>query len=153
MSAQLYHEQLVALAKRATGSGRLHDADVSVRVDNPLCGDEVTVDATFAQGQLQSIGHRVRGCLLCEAAASWMSEHGVGQTEQDVTRVFSDLESLLKTGELRVPSVWPNTDVFAPVHAAKSRHRCILLPLEGLLAAMREQGAKHAHSTPTSNGD
>lgn len=39
-------------------------------VDNPLCGDRVTIDVKLAGGKLAAIGHQVRGCLLCEAAAA-----------------------------------------------------------------------------------
>ncbi len=139
MSAALYHKQLMALAKRATGAGRLEEYDATARVDNPLCGDEITLDVTLADGHVETFGHRVRGCMLCEASASWMSEHGIGQDADEVARIFTALRALLREGELdNTDGLWPEIEVFAPVHAAKSRHRCVMLPLEALLEVLGE---------------
>ena len=78
MSEALYHKALVERARAAFGKGRLTDATGSATVDNPLCGDRVTLDLTVRDGRIVEIGHHVRGCLLCEAAAATIAEHGRG---------------------------------------------------------------------------
>ena len=70
MSEALYHAALVDRARTAFGKGRLPDADASATVDNPLCGDRVTLDLKITDGKITAIGHDVRGCLLCEASAA-----------------------------------------------------------------------------------
>ena len=70
MSEDLYQQAILDLAKSAAGAGRLIDADASVTLDNPLGGDRITIDVKVTDGRLQAVGHKVRGCALCEAAAS-----------------------------------------------------------------------------------
>ena len=59
MSEALYHKALVERARAAFGKGRLPDATSSATVDNPLCGDRVTLDLTVKDGRIAAIGHQV----------------------------------------------------------------------------------------------
>ena len=70
MSDELYQEALLKLAKESPRKGRLEPNDASVRLDNPLCGDRVTLDLHLMDGRIDAVGHEVKGCLLCEAAAA-----------------------------------------------------------------------------------
>ena len=145
MASNVYHGALVALARAKHGAQRLAKPQSSVRIDNPLCGDEVTLDL-FDDGDIvREIGHRVRGCLLCEAAASWVSLHSVGRPRSEAQEALRAARAMLASGELG-SSRWPDLELFLPVHAAKSRHRCVLLPLEALTSAAEqlEQGETHA---------
>lgn len=135
----MYHDALVALARAAHGAGRLPVADGSASVDNPLCGDQVGLDVRVdADGHITQVGHRVRGCLLCEASASWIGEHAPGSDAAQVAAVSAALRSLLADGT-QPPAgaaLWDGIEVFTPVHATRSRHRCVLLPFEALQAAI-----------------
>ena len=70
MSEALYHKALVERARTAFGKGRLPDPTSSATVDNPLCGDRVTLDLSIKDGRIAEIAHHVRGCLLCQASAA-----------------------------------------------------------------------------------
>jgi nitrogen fixation protein NifU and related proteins len=137
MTEPLYRDALVALARAAHERGRLQHPDCSTRVDNPLCGDEVTIDLKLAQGRITQVGHKVRGCLLCEASASWIGQHAVGCDEHLAATVLDEMRILMEQGELDA-ATWPDTDLFAPVHRVKSRRRCVLLPLEALRQALAQ---------------
>lgn len=132
----LYHEAIVAAARRACGAGRLEAPSASVELDNPLCGDRVWVDVCTDSGRLVALAHRVRGCLLCEAAASVVAAHAVGASTAEVTRAADRLAEALAQGFAGVDLPWPALAMFAPVVAHRSRHRCVTLPLEALTAAM-----------------
>ncbi len=140
--AGLYHDAIVDAARRARGSGRLDTPDASVSVDNPLCGDRVSVDVHVGGGRLRAIAHRVRGCLLCEAAASIIAANAVGETAGDLTRVGQGLADGLANGFGDRQLAWRDLEVFAPVAGHPSRHRCVTLAFEALAAAMAEAGAR-----------
>ena len=135
MPDSLYHDALMALARAEHAGGRLAAPDRTARVDNPLCGDEVTIDLDLADGRVKAVGHRVRGCVLCEAAASWVGLHAPGCDAPTASTVLGEMRMLMEHGELD-SARWPDTDVFAPVHRVKSRWRCVLLPLEALEQAL-----------------
>jgi nitrogen fixation NifU-like protein len=140
--AGLYHQAIVDAARRARGSGRLETPDASVSVDNPLCGDRVSMDVQVGGGRLRGIAHRVRGCLLCEAAASIIAANAVGETAADLARVEEALADGLANGFGDRRLGWRDLEVFAPVAAHRSRHRCVTLAFEALAAAMAAAGAR-----------
>jgi nitrogen fixation NifU-like protein len=136
MRDELYHQAILELAKRAKAASRLSAPDVSVTVDNPLCGDRVTLDLTLADGRVREVGHRVRGCLLCQAAAVAIGERAPGATPAALRAVARDLGEAIARAPEAAGRQWPELAVFAPVHAHKSRHDCVLLPFEALTRAL-----------------
>ena len=133
----VYNEALVAMARTGHGAQRLNEPHATVRIDNPLCGDEITLDLNYANGAVQVIGHRVRGCVLCEAAAAWLSLHAPGRNAHEVLALLPAVQTMLIIGE-PASDEWPATEMFLPVHAAKSRYRCVLLPIEALVEATKQ---------------
>ena len=49
----LYHQAIVELARQAAGAVRLDAPQASAMVDNPLCGDRVTIELALADGRVQ----------------------------------------------------------------------------------------------------
>ena len=94
----------------------------------------MTIDVRIeAPGRVPRIGHVVRGCLLCEAAASLIAEQAPLGRTGDLLRAGVAVDSALKDGE---PFPWPELEMFAPVRSVKSRHRCVTLAFEALAAAI-----------------
>ncbi len=135
MSNALYHEALVAKARQATGKGRLANANASARLDNPLCGDRVTLDLRVEDGRIEEVGHEVKGCLLCEAAAATIAELTPGKTIDEARALAGSVKSMMKEGA--APSE-PALEIFTPVQGAKSRRDCVLLPFGALEKALAE---------------
>ncbi len=127
-------------ARAATGAGALADADASVTLDNPLCGDRVTMQARLSNGAVAAIAHRVRGCVLCQAAASVIGAHAPGATPADVAAARDAVRALLEDGVAVPEDAWPELSVFTPVAGHKNRHECVLLPFEALVGALTEAG-------------
>jgi nitrogen fixation protein NifU and related proteins len=135
MKADLYQDAIVAHAKQATRAGRLEAPDASVTLDNPLCGDRVTIDVKLANGRIVDLAHRVRGCLLCEASASVIGANAIGEPAGKLQDAEHDVRAMLE-GRHAHNALWPGFEAFAPVTAYKSRHACVLLPLEALRKAV-----------------
>jgi nitrogen fixation NifU-like protein len=133
VSDRLYHEALMEAARDAEGRGRLAQADATAVVDNPLCGDRVTVDVKLDGGRIAAIGHEVKGCILCQASASILGRKALGLDRAGVAASTEAMESLL-AGE--APSREPGFEPFRPVAAYRSRHDCVLLPFRALERAL-----------------
>jgi nitrogen fixation NifU-like protein len=140
VSKSLYQQAIIDLARAANGAGRLVDPTVSVVVHNPLCGDRITLDLALADGLVREIGHRVRGCALCEAAASAIGLHARGASPKQLQQAGGEIATLIAGEDL--DPVWPELLAFRPVRDFKSRHRCVLLPFEALSQALSEAGAQ-----------
>jgi nitrogen fixation protein NifU and related proteins len=50
--------------------------------------------------------------------------------------VASDLGEAIAREPHAAGRAWPELAAFAPVHAHKSRHECVLLPFEALIRAL-----------------
>ena len=135
MPDSLYQQAILRHAKAAVGAGRLDNATVEATVDNPLCGDRVTVSLALDDGTIAAIGHEVRGCVLCQAAASVLAQHGVGLSAEEVHAIDAAFQAMIRDGG-PVPDGWPDLATFEPVRAAKSRHECVLLPFEAATRAL-----------------
>ena len=133
MTDQLYQERIMALAKAKTGAGKLVNPTRSVRKDNPMCGDRVTIDVRLDNGRIAELAHQVRGCLLCQASAAALASVAVGKDAGDIAAARHDVERALgrEQGAAGEPF-----SAFAPVADHKSRQDCVLLPFEALKEAM-----------------
>lgn len=134
MSDDLYHQAIMERAKQPVGAGRLEAPDATATVDNPLCGDRITLDVKLAQGTIAAIGHQVRGCALCQASASVIAGTAVGQKPAGALAGRETLRGVLKGDE--AAGSWSALAIFAPVRRHKSRHDCVLLPFEALARAL-----------------
>lgn len=135
---RLYHQAILDAAAERTGHGALDKADVSATLDNPLCGDRVRMDVSLKESRLARVGHEVRGCLLCEAAASVIGARAPGERVTDLRQLAGEMRTFLKGTSLDVPNRWPALKMFAPVAHHKSRHECVMLPFDALVKALDE---------------
>lgn len=137
MSEALYHDALVTAARAGSGAGRLDHPSASVTLDNPLCGDRVTLDLTLDRDRVLALAHLTRGCLLTRAAASVIGELAPGADVAALREASRQLRALLTEDE--EPEV-AGLSIFRPVGPIRSRHRCVLLPFEALMQAIATAG-------------
>ena len=130
----------MSAARRASGKGRLDAPDASATVDNPLCGDRVTIDLRRGGDRVSEIGHVVRGCVLCEAAAAVLVEAGTGAAESELRAVSDRVRLMLEQGGPPPEGEWEKTGMFLPVRPHPSRHDCVLLPFQALIEALDSRG-------------
>lgn len=140
MSEVLYHEALLRLAASGDGAGQLAAPDATTRRDNPLCGDEVILDLRLRDGRVQALAHRVRGCLLCRAAAAALARGAVGRSAAELEDVHARLVAMLRAGGPPPEGAFADLSAFLPVREVRSRQDCVLLPFETLGDALRQAG-------------
>jgi nitrogen fixation NifU-like protein len=138
MSDDLYQQAILDRAKAPVRAGKLDSPDASVTVDNPLCGDRVTLDVKFDGDRIADLAHKVRGCALCQASASVLAEVVVGQTAASARKGREALKAMFGGG--MPDAVWQSLSIFAPVRAHKSRQDCVRLPFDALDQAFVKAG-------------
>jgi nitrogen fixation NifU-like protein len=139
MSDDLYQQQILQHARDETNRGRMDDADATATVDNPMCGDRVTVDVKLSNGTVAAIVHHTRGCVLCSASAAVLASQAKGQTVGELEAVAAWLNRLLKDdGDAEPAPHWQDLAIFGPVAKHRSRHACVLLPFDAATQALTE---------------
>lgn len=143
MIDKLYQKTILKHAANATGHGVLEDADHSVMVHNPMCGDRIKVYVKMQNNELIDFSHEAKACALCQASASVLGEHFHGLNKEKLKELLSSIEASLDDANGLDENNWPGSkwkdlDVFNVVRDHKSRKTCVTLPFNALLQALEE---------------
>ena len=129
-------------AAAAVGAGELPSAHGRASVDNPLCGDRVGFEVRLKGGRVSALAHRVRGCLLCEAAASVIGGSARGASTGEVSAVRGEVAAMLRGGSGHFDPPWEALEMFMPAREFRSRHECVTLAFDALAAALCDAEAR-----------
>lgn len=141
MSDPLYRKELLRLAADAHGAGRLKDPHLTGHAHNPACGDKVTLDLELANGRIVKIAHDTKACVLAQASASILGQASEGKTRGDIAMLRDTLAAMLASHGTTPAPPFDAYAVFDGTMEFPSRHRCVLLPVEAVLAAFDATGS------------
>ena len=137
MSDPLYRPALLRLAADATGAGRLAVPCATATAHNPTCADKVTVDVAVQNGRIVAMAHDTKACVLTQAAAAILGGAIAGQTRSEIVALHATvIEMLAGSGPPSAP--FDAFAVFVGVGQLRPRHKCVLLPIEAVLAALAQ---------------
>lgn len=133
----LYHQALVALARARTGAGRLPAPGGAATRDNAMCGDQATFEVALDGEVIAAVAHRVRGCVLCEAAAALLGRDAPGRQVAELAAARDAAAALLAgRAPAAAAGLAGGLGLFTPVREVPSRHGCVLLPFDALSDAI-----------------
>lgn len=135
MSDPLYKTSLLRLAADAAGAGRLVEPHATGTMHNPACGDRVTVDLAFEDGRIAGIAFETKACVLTQASASILGADAAGLNRAEVAALRDTVAKMLAAGDEPPAAPFNTYRHFDGVAEHKARHRCVLLPIEAMLAA------------------
>lgn len=140
--SEIYQTALLKLAGRATGAGRLDNPDGTATVQNPMCGDRITLDVNLSDdGTIAEVAYEARACLVCQASASVLGKAAQGKSPAELDGVAEGLDEMLKNGgDVPAGDDWSDYGSFDAVIEHPSRHTCVLLPYTALRDAVDKTG-------------
>ena len=139
---QLYQATILDHDRAPRNHGSLAAATHHATVDNPLCGDEVTIHARIVDGVVSEIAFDGRGCALSRAAASIMTTMVRGAAPHDIRRLAASFDQFVHGApDAPIPDDLGELRAFAGVRRFRSRRLCALLPFRALDQALDE--ARH----------
>jgi nitrogen fixation protein NifU and related proteins len=134
----LYHELIVEHGKRPHHAGTLAAATHAATIDNPLCGDVVTVQLLVENARIADVAHSGHGCALSIASASLLADRLIGLTLADARAVLASFEAMIATepdAPDRADELGPLA-AFAGVRAFRSRRACATLPARAVMRSL-----------------
>jgi nitrogen fixation protein NifU and related proteins len=135
MGDAIYNDSIISLSKELIYAGRIDCPDCEATLNNPLCGDQVTIQIRLADQQIADFRHQVRGCMLCKASASLLASLARGVTPHDIVELRKSLTEAIKSTCEEVVFKACH-DIFRPVRKHRSRYSCILLPYDAAIQAL-----------------
>jgi nitrogen fixation protein NifU and related proteins len=134
---ELYQAAIVDHDRAPRNAGPLPDATHHATIDNPLCGDVVTVHARLADGIVRDLRFEGRGCALSRAAASMMTTLVHERPFDDARRLAAAFEQFVQAApDTAVPAELGELRAFAGVRRFRSRRVCATLGFRALLRAL-----------------
>ena len=136
MNTDIYHDPIIEWSKRKEHEGTLLDSDCRATMNNPLCGDRVTVELRLKGEGILEMAHQVKGCVLCKASSAHLAALAKGLTLDNIKRMRQDLDKALKSPEEDPNDFQESHEIFRPVRSHKSRHSCVLLAYDAVIEAL-----------------
>jgi nitrogen fixation NifU-like protein len=140
----LYRELILDHYRHPHNRGELAGATARVEGYNPLCGDEIEVDMLIdAEGVIEDVAFRGRGCSISQASASMMTDAVKGRSRQEARRIMDAFTKMMTDPELAPAAELDDLEAFQGVAKFPVRVKCATLAwrvLEEGLAANGHNG-------------
>ncbi len=117
----LYLEKIIDHYKLPRNWGRLRQKTLSVRESNILCGDIIDLDLLIEDEIVKKIGFETKGCAICRATMSLVSEEILGQPILKINSI--DRRKILELLEIEL---------------TPTRLKCALLARDALVSALKK---------------
>ena len=83
----MYSPQLLDHFQNPRNAGDLSDADATVEIENPVCGDVIRLSVRFDAGRIAQIRFKAKGCVPAMACGSALTEMVLGKTAEEAGRL------------------------------------------------------------------
>ena len=94
-----YKEIVLDHFQRPRNRRELENADIEEHIDNPLCGDHVTVYANIHDDTLEQVSFTGRGCSISQASASMLTEQLTGANRKEAEHKIQAFLHMMRTEE------------------------------------------------------
>lgn len=140
----LYKEVLMDHFKNPRNKGDLSDAQFVARGSNPRCGDDLEVGVTLDGNQLSKVAFRGRGCSVCLASASMMTEAVTGKDRDQAEQLFNQVNDWFDPEQSEQAE--PESDTLKALNAVRhhpARRKCVLLAWQAMHDALNDSTANN----------
>ncbi|MDI1495526.1 MAG: iron-sulfur cluster scaffold-like protein NifU family [Cenarchaeum symbiont of Oopsacas minuta] len=127
----IYHEMIIDYSRNPLNFGKINNPDVTFHDSNPLCGDSIDIDMKMSKGVVSEIKFHGKGCAICMACTSVLTEMAKGKSMAEVKEITKkDVLSELGLESLQAVRI-----------------KCALLSLKVLKYALYTYLTKHTEDT------
>ncbi len=134
----LYRDILLDHYRKPRHKGHLDDANRKADGANPLCGDQVTVEARVsADGRIEDVAFTGTGCSISQASTSMMAAFVYGRTADEALAAVGTFQTMMLTGEAP-PDEVGDIEALAGVAKFPVRVKCASLGWKTLEQALKQ---------------
>ena len=136
----LYQEMILDHYRRPRNKGEIPDADETIVMKNPLCGDEITVQLRYDGDTVSEIGFSGRGCSISQASASMMTQLVKGRNLEEIESLrgrFRDM--VMGTEDAADDKSLGSLRALSGVSKFPARVKCALLAWDALTEGVRRR--------------
>ena len=140
--AGLYQEMILDHYRRPRNKGVLDNADASVTMKNPLCGDEIVLHVAFDGETIRDLSFSGRGCSISQASASMMTQLIKGKSTAEIDLLRARFREMVMGGAAAgEDGALGSLKSLSGVSKFPARVKCALLAWNALETALDERRA------------
>jgi nitrogen fixation protein NifU and related proteins len=139
----LYQQVILEHYRKPRNRGEMEDADAEVNLNNPTCGDEITLQLRLREGVVSDVKFRGQGCSISQASASMMTQQVIGKPLVEARAIAARFTEMMHGSEDAAKDrALGDLRALAGVAKFPVRVRCALLGWDALDQAgrMAEEG-------------
>jgi nitrogen fixation NifU-like protein len=143
----LYREVILDHYRNPRKRGALEHPDAHADGQNPLCGDEISLDLALDGDRITDVRLQGRGCSISQASASMMAEAVAGKTIAEVETLIHRFKAMMEieAGDAGIDPSRPGAalgdlEALQGVRRFPVRIKCADLPWATLAQALGEHG-------------
>lgn len=124
----LYRQVIVDHYKYPRNKGLILGKDaLMIHMNNPSCGDEVTVQLKVQDDIITHVKHEGSGCSICCASASVMSQAIIDHTKDEALNIIKQFYELVKGMPFNQDILFRDAEAFQGVRDFPARIKCATL--------------------------
>lgn len=86
----MYRDEILDLYKNPRNEGKIENADIVKKGENPSCGDHLTLYIDLESNGLEEIKHESDACAICTASTSILTEEVKGLSKEEIQGLDTD---------------------------------------------------------------
>ncbi|RED64027.1 Fe-S cluster assembly sulfur transfer protein SufU [Cohnella lupini] len=127
----LYRRVIMDHYKTPRNRGELDNESVTVNLNNPTCGDRISLQLQLEDGIVRNVKFTGEGCSISMSSASMMTEAVMGKTSEEALRMADNFSSLMK-GEPATFGDYEDVEALSGVNKFPARIKCATLAWNAL---------------------
>ena len=139
----LYQTAILDHSRQPRNRGKPEGCTHRARGYNPLCGDQITVYMEVDGDRIAAAGFEGKGCALCLASASMMTEAIASANKATLVNLLDDLKLICTQEQAETVNAPEEIAPLLPLSGVRAypvRVKCVTLPWQTALAAIAGEG-------------
>lgn len=127
----LYRRVIMDHYKNPRNRGRFEEDSVTVDLNNPTCGDRISLQLKLQDGLVEDARYTGEGCSISMSSASMMTEAVKGKTLNEALELAERFSSLMKGEEVEFED-YEDIEALSGVNKFPARIKCATLAWNAL---------------------
>lgn len=138
----LYRRVIMDHYKTPRNRGQLEEGSVTVNLNNPTCGDRISLQLQLEDGIVRDARFTGEGCSISMSSASMMTDAVKGKTPEEALKLADKFSSLMK-GESVEFDEYEDIEALSGVNKFPARIKCATLAWNALRKGVENGQGQH----------
>lgn len=135
----LYRRVIMDHYKNPRNRGAFEDGGVTIDLNNPTCGDKISLQLKVEDGIVQDAKYTGEGCSISMSSASMMTDAVKGKTLDDALRLAENFSQLMQGQSVEFE--YEDIEALSGVNKFPARIKCATLAWNAMRKGIEQ--AKH----------